>query len=209
MVSGICIRIICVCVCVCVCVLTVEESRLAINCQSLKLGKTVCMGPNILFSCECLKLSIIKKKIVNKRNAVVWTPRKCLWVAWGCVWPKRHILFGFWDCFLKKKIFFFFSFWIQHLKMRRLQDFQLLWKHGNDLATRDHSSKAWSVAVPTPSPWHSPTDNSLPRSAISWDWPRAQHSSEPWHSANLRSRASRIHRFHWSAQTTLVLFSDQ
>ena len=26
----------------------------------------------------------------------------------------------------KKKNFFFFSFWIQHLKMRRLQDFQLL-----------------------------------------------------------------------------------
>lgn len=149
MVSGICIRTIQdLHVCVCVCMVTAEESRLAINCQSLKLGKTVCMGPDILFSYECLKLSI-KKKIVCTRNTVVWTPRKCLWVAWGCVWPKDIFCLDCGTVFFKK-IFFFFSFLIQHLKIRRLQDFQLLWKHRNDLATRGHSSKAWSVARAAP-----------------------------------------------------------
>ena len=68
MVSGICIRTIQdLHVCVCVCMVTAEEIRLAINCQSLKLGKTVCMGPDILFSYECLKLSIKKKNSMYKK----------------------------------------------------------------------------------------------------------------------------------------------
>lgn len=94
--------------CVCVYMVTAEESRLAINCQSLKLGKTVCMGPDILFSYECLKLSV-KKKIVCTRNTVVWTPRKCLWVAWGCVWPKDIFCLDCGTVFFKK-IFFLFLF---------------------------------------------------------------------------------------------------
>ena len=192
-------RSACVCVCVCMCI--------AINCQSLKLGKTVCMGPDIVFSYECLKLSI-KKKIVCTRNTVVWTPRKCLWVAWGCVWPKDIFCLDCGTVFFKR-IFFSFPFWSNIWKWEdfRISNFSentgTIWQPGATAARPG----VWPV--PPPSLWHSQTDNSFPWSAINWDRSHAQLSSEPWHSTNLRARASRIYMFHRSAQTTRVLFSDQ